>query len=597
MFDIAKYLIGSAVLALVLTRVCRAVAARLGIVAKPKEDRWHQSPTPLLGGVAISVATLGIGLTVEYQPHMWELMTAAALIALFGAADDVLSLTPLTKLITQISVASMLLFFGFRLGWTDSLVGDAMLTLIWLVGVTNALNLLDNMDGLCAGTTLVAGVFLLMALVNDTGVTPLALYLAALLGATAGFLVYNISPASIFMGDAGSLFLGLNLAAMTVLARPQSGSRTWALSAVAAPVLLLLIPIFDTAFVTAVRLLSGRLPSQGGRDHTSHRLVAMGMSEKRAVATLWLLAGAAGVISVLVQTRDASWGIIAALALVVALAIFSVYLARIRVYEGADLAVLRHQALTPLVTDFMYKRRVAEVLLDMILIPLAYYTAYRLRFEGPQLSPNYPQFLQSLPVVLTAQLIALYAVGAYQGSWRHFGMMDAVVFAKGIVIGTVAAMMVILGLYRFVAYSRTVFAIDAVLLLLMLCVTRASFRLMSEFIRRRRHGGSLLVIYGVGDGAAMAVRELVEGAAHDYKLLGFVDDDPRLARSRMQGYPVLGDYTSLASLIANGAVDAVVVTTPLMEVSRLGALQALCAEHQVALARLHFKLDQIVTAS
>ena len=199
-------------------------------------------------------------------------------------------------------------------------------------------------------------------------------------------------------------------------------------------------------------------------------------------------------------------------------------------------------------------------------------------------------------MVLATQLVALYAVGAYQGSWRHFGMMDAVVFAKGIVIGTVAAMMVILGLYRFIAYSRTVFAIDALLLLLMLCVTRASFQLMSEFIRRRHHGGSRLVIYGVGDGAAMAMRELVEGAAHDYKLLGFVDDDPRLARLRMQGYPVLGDYTSLASLIANGAVDAVVVTTPLMDVSRLGALQTLCAEHQVSLARLHFKLDQIVAS-
>lgn len=597
MFDIAKYLIGAAALSLALTPLCRVVAARLGIVAKPKEDRWHKAPTPLLGGVAIALATLGVGLTVEHQPLMWELIAGGALIAVFGAADDVLSLKPSTKLIMQISVASMLLFFGFRLGWTDSLVGDAMLTLVWLVGVTNALNLLDNMDGLCAGTTLIAGAFLLIALVNDTGITPQALYLAALLGATAGFLFYNISPASIFMGDAGSLFLGLNLAAMTMLARPQSGSRSGALLAVAAPVLLLLIPIFDTAFVTAVRLLSGRLPSQGGRDHTSHRLVAMGLSEKRAVATLCLLAGAAGAVSVLLQRRDASWGIIASLALVVALAIFAVYLARIRVYEGADLAVLRHQSLTPLVTDFMYKRRVAEVLLDVVLIPLAYYTAYRLRFEGPLLGPNYPLFLQSLPVLLAAQLIALYAVGAYQGSWRHFGMMDAVVFAKGILIGTVGAMMVILGLYRFIAYSRTVFAIDALLLMLMLCATRASFRLMSEFIRRRRHGGSRLVIYGVGDGAAMAVRELVHGGAHDYKLLGFVDDDPRLARSRMQGYPVLGDYTSLESLIANGAVDEVVVTTPLMDVSRLGALQALCAEHQVSLARLHFRLDHIVAAS
>src|SRR5204863_402011 len=136
--------------------------------------------------------------------------------------------------------------------------------------------------------------------------------------------------------------------------RPRRPGRSGLVSAVAVPVLLLLIPIFDTTFVTAVRLLSGRRPSQGGRDHTSHRLVAIGLSEARAVATLWALAAGGGVISLLVQQPDPSWPFVAALVFVLAMVIFAVYLARIRVYADGDLAALRSGTITPLVTNFMY---------------------------------------------------------------------------------------------------------------------------------------------------------------------------------------------------------------------------------------------------
>ncbi len=265
------------------------------------------------------------------------------LLAGFGFLDDVFSLKASTKLIAQITVASVLLFFGYRLRWTESLLGDAMLTLFWIVGITNAFNLLDNMDGLCAGTTLVAGTFLLIGIVNASGVTSLALYLAALLGATAGFLVYNVHPASIFMGDTGSLFLGLNVASITLLANPESSGTSSLVSVVTAPVLLLLIPIFDTTFVTAMRLLSGRLPSQGGRDHSSHRLVAIGLSEPRAVATLWFLAATGGMISLLLQSREHSAAVVVGLGFFLAMIIFGVYLAHIRIYDEDEAAVLKER--------------------------------------------------------------------------------------------------------------------------------------------------------------------------------------------------------------------------------------------------------------
>ncbi len=293
-------------------------------MARPKEDRWHRQSTALFGGFAIAIVTIATGLTIPDLGQIRTLIACSALVAVFGFVDDMLSLKPSTKLVAQITVASILLFFGFRLHWMQSLLGDAMLTVFWIVGVTNAFNLLDNMDGLCAGTTIIAGGFMLMGVVNGGGVTPAALYLATLVGATAGFLVYNVHPASIFMGDTGSLFLGLNLAAMALVDKPQIGSASGLLPIVAGPVLPLLLPIFDTTLVTSLRILSGRSPSQGGRDHTSHRLVAVGLSESRAVFTLWVFAGAGGVASILLQRRDPSLGLVAAVIFLVAMAIFAV---------------------------------------------------------------------------------------------------------------------------------------------------------------------------------------------------------------------------------------------------------------------------------
>src|SRR4051812_49230587 len=505
-----------------LTPVCREIAKRYGFVAKPKADRWHRRPTALFGGVAIAAVTLGLGLTLGVSSPVAPLLLTAAMIAGFGLVDDLMSLKASTKLIAQVTAASVLLLFGFRLQWLHSMAGDAMLTLFWIVGVTNAFNLLDNMDGLCAGTALIAGTFLLIGQVTtgDTGAP--ALYLAGLLGATAGFLVYNVYPASIFMGDAGSLMLGLNLAAISLIARADAPGRSRLLTVVAAPVLPLLLPIFDTTLVTAMRLLSGRSPSQGGRDHSSHRLVAVGLSEPRAVATLWMLAAAGGMIWIVFVQSGGGWASIAAGTFLLAMIIFGVYLARVRVYDEADLAVLKGETLTPVIANLMYKRRVAEVLLDLCLIPLAYYTAYRLRFEGSLLAANYPQFLQSLPVVLAAQLVALFVVGGYRGTWRYFGMMDAVVFGKGVLGGTVAAELAVLYLYRFESYSRSVFVIDAVLLLLLLSASRASFRLVGEFVLRRSNVGSRVLIYGTTGASLATIREAF--LEQPLKIIGFADD-------------------------------------------------------------------------
>jgi UDP-GlcNAc:undecaprenyl-phosphate GlcNAc-1-phosphate transferase len=205
------------------------------------------------------------------------LLACALLMFLTGLIDDLINLKPSTKLIVQIALGAILLFFNYRLNWIQSVTLDSLLTLVWVVGMTNAFNLLDNMDGLCAGVALIVGAALLIDLLPGSSGTAFAdvRYLALLLGATGGFRAYNINPASIFMGDSGSLLLGFSFAAVTLSSSHEGAGRSDILSIVAAPLLVLMIPIFDTTLVTLSRLLSGRSAAQGGRDHSSHRLVAI----------------------------------------------------------------------------------------------------------------------------------------------------------------------------------------------------------------------------------------------------------------------------------------------------------------------------------
>ena len=584
-------------IAILLVPVCRLVGIRVGYLAPPRLDRWHQQPTPVLGGVAIATTVLLVAATRADATHLWVLLLGGGVIFLVGLIDDLISLKPYSKLIAEIAVASLFVFFGLRLNWSDSLTLDALLTMVWIVGLTNAFNLLDNMDGLCAGISLIAGTTLLATLVLGVGATPEAQFLAILLGATAGFLVYNVHPAKIFMGDSGSLFIGMNLAVLTLTHQVDGFGTSNVLSIIAGPLLILLVPIFDTSLVTISRILSGRSAAVGGRDHSSHRLVAIGLSERAAVAVLWVLAALGGGLAVAIRGYNNEWSSLTAAIFMLAMIIFAVYLAQVRVYENVEPAMLQNRRITPFALELMHKRRVAEVLLDVCLVSISYYMAYRLRFEGGEWTTAFPQFIASLPIVVGVQMVALFVVGTYRGVWRHFGLMDGVVLARGVVLGTVTSVCTIVYLYRFAEYSRAVFVIYAALLMLMLTGSRASFRLIGEFIRRRRHEGRRLVIYGAGDGGAIAIRELLNTQSSSFRMIGFIDDDSRKSRQRIQGYPVLGGYDALEALVRGGAVDSVVVSTRLMDVTRLQALQKICSENDVELSRMHFELHELVAVS
>lgn len=275
------------------TPVARRIALSTGIVDVPSSRKVHQQTIPLLGGVAIYFAAiLALILFGDrfYVPQLFGIIVGATLVSFLGVWDDRQGVRPLLKLLGQVVAAVILVATGVAVDLFDHQVIDYLVSVVWIVGITNSLNLLDNMDGLSSGVATVASAFFFV-LAAFSGQYLVASLSVALLGACVGFLYYNFNPARVFMGDTGSLFLGFVLAAIGIKLRFDNVNIvTWMV-----PVMVLGLPIFDTALVCISRLRRGLNPlTTPGKDHTSHRLVALGLTQREAVMALYLVCGVLG---------------------------------------------------------------------------------------------------------------------------------------------------------------------------------------------------------------------------------------------------------------------------------------------------------------
>lgn len=582
-------------LSLVLTLIIRAAARRLSLVAKPRADRWHKKPTALFGGVAIFIAfalTIGVLERPAPVPGLSLLLLCTTGMFIVGLVDDIVQLKPYAKMIGQILIATALTTFGLRLHWLPSPVLDQSLTIFWLVGVTNATNLLDNLDGLAGGVSSIAAIYLVY-FCHAGGFATAASLAAAFAGAILGFLVFNFNPASIFMGDCGSLFLGFFLGAIT-LVNNQTGFHQNIVSVLAIPLLLMLIPIVDTTLVTISRRMHGRPVSQGGRDHTSHRLVALGFSERSATLVLWTASALAGGVAVVV--RNSSWMIGAFLVPTFFLACLFVvgFVANVKVYERVeDDRDARGRALLPTLADFTYKRRILEVASDLVVVVLAYYGAFLLRFEGELVRPFYALFVETVPVVIALQLAAFLLLGLYDGLWRYTSMSDLSRQMRAVFGGWTASTLAVVFLFRMENISRSVLILDGVLLLFGVGGTRVAFRLLRTWLGRLPvvNGGKRVLIYGAGDGGELLVRELYQNSALGLFPVGFVDDDPKKAGRVIHGIRVLGSLERVRELASQKQIEEIVVSTTKLAADRRELLDLVCNLNGIRYRRMRISLE------
>ena len=581
-------------LAAVLTPLVRRLARRWGFVAKPKTDRWHKRPTAMMGGVAIWLAVITTYLTlVPHTSAGWVVAGAASFLFLVGLIDDWLHIKPYQKLIGQVIGAAIVVNYGLVLPWTRSLPANMVITIFWLIGITNAINLLDNMDGLATGIAAIASGFLTLNFMAANQTTE-ALMLGAFAAALIGFLIYNSNPASIFMGDSGSMFIGFFLASSSLINLAGGRSRAF-VPVLAVPILVLFIPIFDTTFVTILRKLSGRAASQGGRDHTSHRLVALGLSEKRAVLMLYALAALSGLLAVTLRELKPDVSIALLAIFTLGLTLLGVYLAGVKGYDEEEEVRAEHDNLLfAFLIDFSYKRRIFEVLLDVILIVLAYWSAYAIKFEPFSDSPAWKLFLRTLPVLVVVRLAAFLAFGVYRGIWRYTSMDDLLAFAKAVAAGSIVSMIIVLFKFRFQGFSRAVFLIDALVMLLLLAGSRVAFRFFRQVLPSGSAGnGQRVLIYGAGDAGELLLRELLNNRELSYAPVGFMDDDANKHGKLIHGFRVFGGNGLLPKIITDHHVEQVLISSPRISEERIAEILSECEAQNVELRRLSIRLEAI----
>jgi UDP-GlcNAc:undecaprenyl-phosphate GlcNAc-1-phosphate transferase len=570
-----------------------SVGARL--VAVPSDERWHEQATPTFGGVGIFAgfaAGVGVALAagvIDWSNELGGILAGVTIVFLAGLIDDLRHLSPLAKLAAQITSAVIVLASGLNV----EIVGNDVLAwaigLLWLVGITNAFNLLDNMDGLAATLAVVScAYFAIDALTKHENETVLALALALGL-ACGGFLPFNLRPqrgAAVFMGDSGSQVIGFGLASLALAASWTVAGTTFA--TILLPLLVLAIPILDTTLVTIARLVEKRPVTQGGRDHTSHRLVYYGLSETKAVLLLAIVASAIGATALAYNVLDN--GRLTAVGVLVTFVIlvqFGSFLSDLeersrRNVEGPEPSLWRALIFEP--------RRLVEVFADFLIICASFLAAYVLAVGGSGTEYERSVYLSALPILLACRYVFFVALGVYRRVWRFATARDVVPIAFGCFASAIAAFLILIALRPIGSFPAVeIFVVDAILCTLLVGATRLVLRLLPE-AAGPRSARKRVVVVGAGRAGRSLARELRED--RDARVVGFLDDNPRVRRRRILGVSVVGSLDEAERALVNTRADEVLVSIPDAPSERLDhvTLAAAAASIPCRFVRRHVEL-------
>ena len=559
------------------------LAARL--VAVPTGERWHDRATPTFGGIGIFVGFVGgVGIALaagalEPTSELLGILGGAAVLFVAGLVDDLAHLNPLAKLSAQFAAAGIAIASGLQVQIVSSDALALAIGLVWLVGMTNAFNLLDNMDGLAATLATISCAALALDAVTEHPNRAVLVIALALGSACLAFLPFNLRPgrrAVVFMGDSGSQVLGFVLASLTLASSWKVAGTTTA--TVILPLLVLAVPILDTSLVTARRLLERRPVTQGGRDHTSHRLVYYGLSEGRAVALLAAIAAAVGATGVtytsLGNARVTTVGVLVTFVLLVQ---FAGLLGDLEEHTRRGDPIAAQPSLRALLFQ---PKRLVEVLADFLAITLSFLAAYLLVVGGAGSVSQRSVFVAALPVLLATRYVVYVTAGMYRRVWRFAGTRDAFAIVVATAVSECLGLALLLVLYDLGDFPTRVFVLDAVFCAAAIGATRFGLRLVGSGLGRRSSDRRRTLIVGAGGLGRSLARELAE--SHTVQVVGFLDDNGLLRRRRILGLTVLGTLDEIERTLAEARPDEVLVTIPGAARDRLTALVAACDEHGIA---------------
>lgn len=597
----------------------RRLALRLQAVDQPEPRRMNEKPMPRLGGLGICAGTLlgpalaalvdpvTANLLVRAWPAWTALVGAALLVTAIGAVDDIRPVPAIVKLACQVVVGAIVVLAGYIVHDVGiPFIGTVPLgylavpfTLAWVIGVTNAINLVDGLDGLATGVALIASaaLFASTAMLDRPDI---ALVCSALVGSTAAFLRFNFHPASIFLGDSGSLFLGFTLSVIAI-AGGQKGSATVALMV---PFLALGLPLMDTILAIVRRALRNlhvtrRSAEEAGyeffwtgratlftadREHIHHKMLDYGLSHRSAVLILYSICAALGVLGFasLLLTRTP-------LVLTVGSVALAAFIA-LRRLGYPETRVLGRGLLLPLL-DRSGNRFLLPVLADLGFVGLAYYAAHWLCADAGGWQTQRTLLLRTAPVALIVTPGVFSLGGMYRGDYRHPGMSDILRLIRAVTLATLAVWG---GRWVFGLATRQdvpTALLNFYFLATLVVGARVSFRVLEDLYLAEPAGRAPALIYGAGRAGSAAVREILGNAPLGLHPIGFVDDNPRLAGAYLDGLPVYGAASDLPRLIGDLGVGAVIIASNDIPAERIDAIRSLCAARSVQLSRFSMRVE------
>jgi UDP-GlcNAc:undecaprenyl-phosphate/decaprenyl-phosphate GlcNAc-1-phosphate transferase len=577
----------AAALSYCLVPPVRILAFRVGAIDLPGPRKIHSAPMARLGGLAVVVAAFLVfgGLAYLAPRHSHQLAPdllagiAGGLIPIFLVSfiDDIRSVRALKKLFCHFCGAAVVVALGNRFPDTITAFGSEVhlgwvaipLSLVWIACVTNAFNIIDGLDGLSAGLALISALSL-AAVSLVTGQIAIAAASLILAGALIGFLPYNIYPARIFLGDTGATAIGFVLACLTL----RGSSITSAGLAVALPLLIVGVPLADTVVSVARRVVARLEGNTGGvfdadRRHIHHRLLALGLTQWRASLTLYT-AGAVfastALLSLFIEQKKA-----ALLLMGILVAAF------IGIYKlGYDeLAVWRRESILRIYDAPVLRVGLFIAFIDIALVIAALYASMILKYDDWNLSDQRLITTQLL-ALLPALTIAVFAtMHVYRASWRSANVQDILALgAATLTSGFTGYILSVILLDSTV--TPTFFVLYTMCLFLLVATCRLSYRVLCHWNRRGNQRGEPILIYGAGEGGALALREIQTNFDVAMVPVGFIDDDPTKSGRWVNGYPVLGSVAVLENVVNTRGIRGVVVASEKIPIAKLNHARSLC---------------------
>jgi UDP-GlcNAc:undecaprenyl-phosphate GlcNAc-1-phosphate transferase len=568
-------LVTSFFIALLATYIVRIVAIKLKWISIPREERWNTRYVALMGGIGVFVSFVSTFLLFQSSEY---LMVGFGAVIMFGVGfwDDRLELKPIAKFLVQFIAASLLIATGFTISSVWPFWIAIPLTYLWIIGITNAFNLLDNMDGLAGGTAvIISTVFGILSL--KLGMPAVGMLSFILAGASAGFLVFNYNPAKIFMGDCGSLFIGYLLAAIPLMLEP---AITAVAPASVLPVLVAvtILPIFDTTLVTFLRLFKGRSPSQGGSDHSSHRLVFSGLSERRAVHILYGISVFFGINVLLFYPGSTPLFYILFAISLVGIFFFGLYMSRMDVYEDESLSSIESMV-EGIPAYFKRKIQLGAIIADIVLIIASFALAHFIRFEGWSTEVD-QAVMKVIPGIIVLKILIMAGMGLYKSVWKYAGVADLTKLIIATFVGSLAA-----GIFSWLYFggyiSVSVFAIDWFLFLFLLASSRFAFKGLRRLFAIPANGGKNVLIYGAGDAGWLALSEIRQNPDLHLDPVGFLDDSPYKQKGKIQGLKILGSYHKLLTLCKEHEVEEVLICIRNLSKDKKEMVQYMCNKDDI----------------